>query len=54
MRHLQGGGADFLCSIGISLSDYVGHCSREDGDKNLVQNVVTSLPYDTDIRATSL
>jgi len=54
MRHLQGGDTDFLFNIGISLPDYIGHCSPEDGGKNLLQNVATSLPYCTDLCATSL
>jgi len=54
MKHLQGGGADFLCNIGVSLPDYIGHCSPEDGGKNLLQNVATSLPYYTDLHAISL
>ena len=52
--HLQGGGRNFLCNIGINLPDYVGHCSSEDGGKNLLQNVAASVPYNTDLRATSL
>jgi len=44
----------FSMQYGISLPDYLGHCSSEDGGKNLLQNIATSLPYNTDLRATSL